>query len=275
MESKKSKGKRLIVFAILGIVVTLFAGAVAGGLAQGAASTQTHAIIQGSNSAVDYAWGQNASSKAYDALPIATSAASNGTYKTTVTNTYYAKITNSTGFVTGYKYDTVNILSTNLTLGIMNTYAVDKVAFATTGLSGNVTAVLGDGTSYDNFEPVSAYTVDKANHTLQNLTFSITPAMITGNQSSYMMLELEFSSYNITTYTVNPAVTGIHSTLFGYTVAEDIGYVAATGLLVVSVFFVIPFHDVSFSNAYGRMNQVVSSARKRSGGKGSKKNGKR
>lgn len=274
MESKKSKGKRLIVFAILGIAVTLFFGAIAGGLAQGTASMQTHTLILGSDSAADYAWGQNATSKAYNALPIATTAADNGTYRTTVTNTYYAKITNSTGVVTGYKYDTVNILDTNLTLGLMNTYAVDKVAFATTGLSGNVTAVLGDGTSYSNFEPISAYTVDKVNHTLQNLTFSITPALITGNQSSDMMLELEFSNYTITTYTVNPSVTGIHSTLFGYTVAEDVGYVIATGLLAVSVFFVIPFHDVSFSNAYGRMNQVVGSV-KRKGKKGSKSKGKR
>ena len=275
MESKKSKGKRLIVFAILGIVVTLFFGAIAGGLAQGAASTQTHAIVLGQDSAVNYAWGQNATSKEYSALPIATASASNGTYMTTITNTYYAKIINSTGVVTGYRYDTVNILSTNLTLGLMNTYAVDKVAFATTGLSGNVTAVLGDGTSYSNFEPVSAYTVTKANKTLQNLTFAVSPAMITGNQSSDMMLELEFSNYSITTYTVNPSVTGIHSTLFGYTTAEDIGYVTATGLLVVSVFFVIPFHDVSFSNAYGRMNQVAGKVRKKPSRNGSKSKGRK
>lgn len=283
VETTKSKAKRMIVFAFVGILTVLFVSAFAGGLAQEAASTQTHSLILGNSSSISYAWGENNTTNGYTPLPISTLAVvngtgPNGTYNTLVDNNYYASATvNNT---TTNQYDLVNLLVTNMTLGQMNTYAVNKVVFATTGLSGNYSAVLGDGSSYTDFTPITVLSVSGSNATGQNLTFAITPAMITGNQSADLMLKLEFHSANApVSYNVNPQVTGVKSTLFGYTTAEDIAYVVASGLLIVSIVMVVPFHDFSMKHAYNRMTtarkQKKGEKRRKNSNKGNSKSRKR
>lgn len=265
VENKKSKAKRMVAFAIIGLLVTLFISAAAGGAAQAAASTQTHTLVLGSDSAISYAWGENNSSGVFSALPISTISANgtgaNGTYSTTVTNGFSVVKVAGANNTTSPKevYDLVNILSTNMTLGQMNTYAVNKVVFATTGISGNITAVLGSGTSYKDFVTIALITLN-SNGTAQNLSFKISPSMITGNASQDLMLKLEFSSANTpASYSVNSQVTGVASTTFGYATAEDVAYVVGTALLIVSTFFVIPFHDFTVVGAWGKMTSVKKS----------------
>lgn len=189
---------------------------------------------------IDYGIGLiNGSAKA--ALPIATTS---GT--TTVTNTYTYKINATLTGTAEYKAD---MLSTNMTLNDMNLYAVNQINLGISA-KGNVTLILGSGSIGKNlsfvFNPLiqqSAYLNGS-----KNLNFSITPALLTGNQSQYLILEVSFGNATANpTYSVALTPIGSSGPEPWYLAGESSGLIVGGVVLFVVDFLAMPFWDINMT----------------------------
>lgn len=243
-EARNSKGKRIVIFSVLVFFVAMLGAAIASGAATGISSVQTHTTVLSTNSEIDYAYGMHTNGTTA-ALPIATTAGN-----TTVTDTYTYSAKNATGVLTSYTgYYLKDFLLTNMTLGEMNLHSVNKLNIST-DIAVNTTLVIGYGTSYSNFVPIStaSYTVKK--NTTADFGYAISPADLTGNQSQYFMLELELSNKSTpATYTLSIHTTGIASGLYNYQTGLDVGYVIDGALILVFAVLTIPHYDLNINTA--------------------------
>lgn len=249
-ERAKSKAKRFIVFAILAVVVSLTILPVATAVSQYTTNAQAHTSVLQTDSIPILAQGTN----------------STGTYKLTISTTA-VNLTAGTGGVTTvtneYSYATgVNTTASknynpdyfvyNITVGQMNTYAVNKLNL-TTDFTENVTAYFGVGTSASNFEALTE--VVPAGNTTKDIIFPVSPAMLTGNQSYHAMVELKFTNATDApaTYTLHLNVSGVKNGVSTYLAGEDSGYILGGTLLFIFGFFAMPWHDVTISRVKNAM----------------------
>lgn len=226
-------------FSFLAVIVALAAlpiSTAAGSFFAGHGSAKTLTT----QAEIDYGIGLiNGSAKA--ALPIATAS---GT--TTVTNTYSYKINATLSGTAEYKGD---MLSTNMTLNNMNLYAVNQLNIAISA-KGNVTLILGSGSIGKNlsfvFNPLlqeSAFLNGS-----KNLNFSITPALLTGNQSQDLMMEVQFANATANpTYSLALTPIGSSGPEPWYLAGESSGLIVGGVVLFVVGFLAMPFVDINMS----------------------------
>jgi len=232
-------------------MVTLLGVAIAGSLAQGTASLETHTSVLQGNAVIVSDYGYNAHNGTYNKLLNA---------KVNSTNT----ISNSYIVSGNISYFNPDYLITNMTVGQLNAHAVNKITVAT-DMSGNVTMIMGSGTSYNNFVPIASSDLNVKYH---SFNFSITPAELTGLQSSYIIYEVTFgNNTKIASYTVTTTVNGISSTISNYVTSQDVAYAVSGVLLFVFGFFAIPFHESSIILPTQSENLIAPKKfRKRRGG---------
>ncbi len=237
-ESKKHKAKRIVVFAFLGFLVAILGVAAAAGTTQAAAGVQHHSTVLQSESVIIEDWGHNPVNGTYQELPISST---NGT--TTVFNDFTVthKSGNTTNVTTDYYAP--DYLLTNVTVNQMNVYAVNNISI-TTSMGGNVTATIGYGSSYRDFTPIASTSASvKGNSTF---SYQIMPSELTGNQSSYLMIEFGFGkNTNFGSYTVFTTIRGVPSTDINYVTGEDVGYAITGTLLFAFGFLAVPHYDTS------------------------------
>jgi hypothetical protein len=274
-EPINSKGKRIVVFSILVFVVALVGAAIAGGAATGISDLQTHTTVLSANSQVDYVYGAH-----NNTVTNLSFAAVNGT--TTVENDYtytYQKVvstttnnttTNTTVNATGTGYPVTDYLLTNMTLGEMNLHSVNKLNI-TTNVAVNATLVIGYGTSYNDFVPISASSYTAKTNTTADFSYKIGPASLTGNQSQYFMFELELSNKSTpATYTISVQTTGIASGLYNYQTGLDIGYVLDGVLILAFAVLTLPHYDLNINKAKPAATVMTVSTKKGGHKKGGK-----
>ncbi len=245
-EGSKSKAKRFIVFAILAVAVALIVLPVATAVSQYTTDAQAHTSVLQTDSIPILAQGTN-STGTYK-LTISTTAvnltAGTGGV-TTVTNDYSYTYKNATGVSeTGYKNYNPDYIVYNITVGQMNTYAVNKLNL-TTDFTENVTAYFGVGTSASNFQALTD--VVASGNASKDIVLPISPAMLTGNQSYHAMVELLFTNATDApaTYTLHLSASGVKGGVSTYLAGEDSGYILGGTLLFIFGFFAMPWHDVT------------------------------
>jgi len=252
-ESRGSKGKRIVVFSVLVFFIALFGSAIAGGASAGISSVQPHTLVLSPQNDVNYAYGMSSNGTA-KALSIG-----NVNNTVTVTNEYAYTVKNATGVsTTDYATYLKDFLMTNMTLGEMNLHSVNKLNI-TTDIAVNATLVIGYGTSYSNFVPISASSYTAKKNTTADFGYAIGPASLTGNQSDYLMMELELSNKSTPpTYSISVHTTGIASGLFNYQTGLDVSYVIDGALILIFAFLTIPHYDVNVKPApQGMITQKV------------------
>lgn len=257
-ESRQSKGKRIVVFSMLVFFVALLAPAISGSVAQGISNVQTHSLVLQSNDVVDYAYGYISSTNV-SKLPIASV-----DYNTTVTNTHIVEVKNATGALVSQTEEFLtDYLLTNTTIGQMNLHSVNDLNIST-NVAVNATAVIGYGTTYSNFVPIASVSYTAKKNTTADFGYAISPAELTGNQSMYLMVEMELSNKSTpATYTIHIATKGVASGLYSYTTGEDVGYVIGGALILIFAFLSIPHYDLSMRSAQN--GAVVVGTRKKGG----------
>ena len=227
---------------MLGIVVALLALPIGSAVGQVIAGTGTSHVLA-TDSSVEYAIGQGNGTAAK--LPFAVV---NGT--ATVSNGYYARITNSTGVVTGYKYFPTVFLETNLSLANMNDYAINTFV-ASIAAPGNITEILGAGimgnASMLAFDPIASHAFAGNASKFLNYSFSLSPAYLTGPQNYTMILELQFNSTSVGTFGAAFTAIGKSSVQPWYLAGENSAYAFAGLLLFGFAFMTLPFHDFSIT----------------------------
>ncbi len=235
-------------FAFLAFLVAILGVAAASGITQAAAGVQHHSNVLQSESVIVGDWGHNPVNGTYQKLPI-----SSTNETTTVFNDF--TVTHKSGNVTNVTTDYYgpDFLLTNVTVNQMNVYAVNNISIATS-MSGNVTATIGYGSSYRDFTPFATSSASaKGNSTF---SFQIMPSELTGNQSSYLMIEFGFGkNASFASYTVSTTISGIPSTDINYVTGEDVGYAIAGTLLFVFGFLAVPHYDTSLvipERSFGR-----------------------
>jgi hypothetical protein len=225
-ESKRHKGKRILVFSFLAFLVAILGISAAGYISIGVADLQHHNTVLQSNSVVIDDYGKNIDST-YQKLLLSSV---NGT--STVVNDYFAD--NAT------HYYNPDYLITNVTIAQLNNHAVNAINF-TSNLHGNVSVFVGYGTNYSNFVAFAKISGGK-NSTIASV--SIGPSQLTGSQTSYLMFEVSFAK-NVTfpSYTVHFSLNGVTSSLGSYVVGEDVGYALSGTLLFAFGILAIPHYD--------------------------------
>jgi len=247
---------------MVAVIVALVAVPLGSTISTGIANAQTHTPVLLSDSVLQYAYGDNATG--YHDL--AFSAATNLT-PATITNTYTVNVKNATGVEvpTTYQYTPV-ILRTNVTVADFNNYAVNKFTVALGTMDRNLTAYLGTGSSASNFQQLEDLVV-KANATHENATFAVSPALLTGNQSAYMMVELSFANdtYAPASISVSFTTYGVSNGVSTYLAGEDGGYIISGTLLFMFGFLAMPWHDISLKKSKSAFGPVrVGKPRKQS-----------
>ncbi len=262
MESRVSKGKRVVLFSTLVFLVALIAPAAAAGAAQFTSGLQTHTTVLSTDNVVSYAWGLHVkTTDNYSALTLATASGN-----TTVTNTYSYQTTNATGVVTTHTVEpTTDYLLTNMTIGEMNLHSVSKYNISTS-IAVNTTAILGYGSSYSNFVPIATSAFTAAKNKTADFGYAISPAYLTGNQSMYLMIELEMSNKSTpASYTIGLHANGVASGLFGYQTGEDVGYVIGGISILVFAFLSMPYYDLQVRQSKMGAMTVPKTGKKKGG----------
>ncbi len=221
-ESGTSKGARgmlalLIIFIVAILIVPIGAGL--GGLFV-AGHDNTHVLQE--ESVVTYISGSSGP------VPF-------GSVNGTATFDFPSVTTNN---VTTYSH-TVYVES-NLTLAELNNFAVSRIVLATNVRDFNVT--MGTGINATDFTPI----ISAASGNSTSLSLAISPALLTGNQSSPVTFEIQANassmSLNIQTYGNNGLVT-----VFGPYPVMQISYIIGAVLLFASAFLEISVYDISLN----------------------------
>ncbi|PYB68290.1 hypothetical protein DMB44_04395 [Thermoplasma sp. Kam2015] len=141
--------------------------------------------------------------------------------------------------VTTYSH-TVYVES-NLILAELNNFAVSRIMFSTKAKDFNVT--MGTGTNATDFVPV--FNSSSGNSTF--LSLAISPALLTGNQSSPVTFEIQA---NVTSMSLSISAYGNNSlvTVFGPYPVMQISYIIGAVLLFASAFLEISVHDISLNS---------------------------
>ena len=245
--------KRLVLFAFAAVIIAMAALPIGTAVGQ-ALSGHGTAHVLASESEVDYGIGL-INGSAHAALPLATVSGIS-----TVTNSYTYKI-NAT--LTGTAYYASDMLFTNMTLAEMNLHSVNALDMAISA-HGNVSLVLGTGSLGNNltysFSPL-LQTSFYANGT-HNVNFSISPALLTANQSNDIEMQLSFKNATANpTFTVGITPIGTASAEPWYLAGESTALIAGGILLFGAGFMALPFIDVNISQM-GPMQYVSGRKRK-------------
>ena len=213
-ETAKGKGRRFFIALIVFVVLAFASIPAFAGLGSGIADRSTSVVLPAeshvlyvynvSGSGIPY--GQSNTSVSYD-MPV---------------------------------NETVSYVQTNLTMGELNDFSVDKLVLYL-GYSGNLTEELGFGTNSSNFVPAVVVSTENVSQT----NFTVAPQYLTGNQSQDLMFK--FISNN-TAYSFSFQVygdNGLH-TIFGPLTAEEIGYVFSGTVIFGLAAVAGVFYDLDF-----------------------------
>lgn len=224
-ERAKSKMKRYVVFITMGLAILLVV--LAGGSALGQ-EVQGHgsAHILATQSEPSYVWGETNNGT----VPMSYSSV-NGNY--TISGSYITGTgTNST---INY-FQNVTVL-TNVTVNDLNEYGANAFYDNLQANTGNVTVILGYGTFGSNdsysFTPLEQQTVKANTSAAVNLTFKLTPAQLTENQSSDLMLQYHISNASVS-FAAGGYVIGNKSPGPWYTTGLNLAYVIG-GIAMIMV----------------------------------------
>ncbi|MEM0134506.1 MAG: hypothetical protein QXU18_04670 [Thermoplasmatales archaeon] len=229
METKGHKGKRILLFGLLAFLVAILGISASGYAATGIADLQAHATVLTNESIIigDYGIAQNGS--------VHKMLLSNSNGTAYITDDYLAG--NGTG------YYSPDYLISNVTVADLNAHAVNNISIVS-NLYGNVTLEMGYGSSPSNFVAIGQFVV--GNTTTQS-SLAVSPADLTGNQSSYLMFKVEFGKgASFGAYTIHFTTKGIKSTSFGYMTGEDVGYSVSGALLFIFGIMALPHYDTSY-----------------------------
>ncbi len=154
--------------------------------------------------------------------------------------------TNTTSNTTTTVYSHTVFLETNLTLGELNNFAVSQIILSTSD-SGNVNVTMGIGINSTNFVPIAS--VSEMNGS--TVKIPISPALLTGNQSSRVTMEItaNINSLSITTQVLGN--NGLVTVLGSYSVMQ-FSYLLGGVLLLISAFTEISVYDIDI-HAFGSM----------------------
>ncbi len=141
--------------------------------------------------------------------------------------------------VTTYSH-TVYVES-NLTLAELNNFAVSKIVLAANVKDFNIT--MGTGINATDFVPILAASSGNAT----SVTLAISPALLTGNQSSPVTFEIQA---NVTSMSLNIASYGNNGlvTVFGPYPVIQISYIIGAVLLFASAFLEISVYDIALNS---------------------------
>ena len=130
-------------------------------------------------------------------------------------------------------------VQSNLTLAELNNFAVSKVVLATNVKYFNVTIGTGNET---HFAPIASGSA--LNNT--TLAFAISPALLSGNQSSPVTFEI---TANVTSISLSIAAYGDNGlvTVFGPYPVMQISYIIGAVLLFAAAFLEISVYDISLN----------------------------
>lgn len=231
--------KRLVLFAFAAVIIAMAALPIGSAVGQALSGHGTSHVLT-TEAQVDYGIGL-INGTAHAALPLATASGI-----TTITNSYTYKI-NAT--LTGTAEYASDMLFTNMTLAEMNLHSVNALDMAISA-HGNVSLVLGTGSLGSNltysFSPL-LQTSFFANGS-KNVNFSVTPALLTSNQSD--VIEMQVSFHNATanpTFTIGTTPIGTASAEPWYLAGESTALIAGGILLFGAGFLALPFIDVNIS----------------------------
>jgi hypothetical protein len=143
-------------------------------------------------------------------------------------------------------YSHTVFLETNLTLRELNNFAVSQIVLSTSD-SRNVNVTMGTGINSTNFVPIAS--VSEVNGS--TIKIPISPALLTGNQSSRVTMEItaNISSLSITTQVLGN--NGLVTVLGSYSVMQ-FTYLLGGVLLLISAFVEISVYDIDI-HAFGSM----------------------
>jgi hypothetical protein len=130
-------------------------------------------------------------------------------------------------------------VQSNLTLAELNNFAVSKVVLATNVKYFNVTMGTGNET---HFSPIASGSADNTT----SLAFAVSPALLSGNQSSPVTFEI---SANVTSISLSIAAYGDNGlvTVFGPYPVMQISYIIGAVLLFAAAFLEISVYDISLN----------------------------
>jgi len=130
-------------------------------------------------------------------------------------------------------------VESNLTLAELNNFAVSKVILATNVKNFNVTMGTGNET---HFSPIASGSADNTT----SLAFAVSPALLSGNQSSPVTFEI---SANVTSISLSIAAYGDNGlvTVFGPYPVMQISYIIGAVLLFAAAFLEISVYDISLN----------------------------
>jgi len=138
-------------------------------------------------------------------------------------------------------YSQTVYVESNLTLAELNNFAVSKIVLAANEKDFNVT--MGTGINATDFVPI----VSGSSGNSTFISLAISPALLTGNQSSPVTFEIQANvtsmSLSISTYGNNGLVT-----VFGPYPVIQISYIIGAVLLFASAFLEISVYDIALNS---------------------------
>lgn len=265
-ESPKSKGQRFILFAVLAVIVALFVVPL-GAYGSSYISGSSHSVILEKQSVPLTVWGEKANNTTNVRLPFSVV-----NYTSTITSDYsYLNATNQTKV----GYYATNYILTNVTIGELNLHDANKY-IVQLAVGANISAILGYGSEISNstfsFSQMATASLKGNASQYGNLTFNLTPAMLTGNQSSQIIVELQFGSKSsVATYSEIAFGEGSTSVTNSLLTGENVAYAFGGTLLFISGFLAMPWHDISIRRMRERVKTTKTGRKaKKSPEKGKK-----
>jgi len=134
-------------------------------------------------------------------------------------------------------YHTV-YLRTNLTLEELNNFAVSKIILSTSD-KGNLNVTMGTGNMSD-FVPIVSSSATNGT----SVTLSISPQLLTGNQTAPVTMEL---TANVTSMSISVQTFGNNGlvTIFGPMPVIQVTYIIGAVLLFGAAFLEMSFYDIN------------------------------
>jgi hypothetical protein len=228
-ESGSAKGARKMIGLVIALISVFLMIFLSAGIGHALVSGSDNSPVLQSEAATSYVYGSSG------AIPFGQA---NGTATFDFPST-------TAGNVTTYQNEVW--IRTNLTVAELNNFAVSKLVISSTD-SHPSNVSIGTGYNVSSFEPF-------AYQSLKNMTsvsFSISPAYLTGNQSEDIMVLVQS---NVTSMSVSFHAygnTGL-TTIIGSYSAEQTGYLIGTIFTFLAAILVAPWYDIGI---FDRRNPV-------------------
>jgi hypothetical protein len=214
-ESGKSKGKRFLVLSLVVLIIGMALPSIGAGL--GGLSLTAQKTVLSPESTILYVDSGN-----YTAVPFSES--------------------NGTGIISVPVNQTALYLETNLTLGDLNEYNVQKITLAT-GYNGPENVSLG----YGGFRNFTTLEYEQTNGTVN---FSLNPSMLTGDQSNAVYFKIVSGTAH--SYTITITAYGNLALITSYGGLQASYYIGAVILFIGGMFGMAFAFDVDISRKKGR-----------------------